>query len=44
MKDENKEYEKDCITKCGEEFIECVENSGLNCQDIFNECSSVCKV
>jgi hypothetical protein len=43
MFNDSHESEKDCITKCDEEFIDCAEHNRSNCLETFKECSSVCE-
>ena len=43
MSGENLEKEKDCITKCNEEFIDCVEYDRSDCVANFKDCTGACE-
>ena len=43
MSEENKEKEKDCISKCQEEFMDCVEYDRSECVADFQDCSGTCE-
>jgi hypothetical protein len=43
MSGENVEKEKDCITRCQEEFLDCVEYNRSDCAVIFNDCTGACE-
>jgi hypothetical protein len=40
---ENIDKEKDCISRCQEEFIDCVEDDHSDCVSIFKDCSGTCE-
>jgi hypothetical protein len=43
MPGENIEKEKDCISKCQEQFIDCVEFDRSECVADFQDCSGACE-
>lgn len=43
MSGENIEKEKDCISKCLEQFMDCVEFDRSECVADFQDCSGTCE-
>jgi len=43
MSGENPEKEKDCVSRCQEEFIDCVEYDRSDCTTNFNDWTGTCK-
>ena len=43
MSGENLEKEKDCISRCQEEFIDCIEFDRSECVSNFEECTGSCE-
>jgi hypothetical protein len=43
MSGENIENEKDCISQCLEEFMDCVEFDRPECVVAFQDCSGSCE-
>jgi hypothetical protein len=43
MSGENVEREKDCISRCQEEFIDCVEYDHSDCVPNFKDCTGTCE-
>lgn len=43
MPGENVEKEKDCISRCQEEFIECVAEDHADCVPDFTDCTGACE-
>ena len=43
QKQRSKDPEKDCISKCDEAFVDCVERSRTDCLESFNKCSTTCQ-
>lgn len=37
-----KEENSHCVSRCDEEFVECIDHYGLNCLHDFNQCASSC--
>ena len=40
----NVEQEKDCISRCQEEFIDCAEYDHSDCIANFKECAGACEL
>ena len=43
MSGEDLEKEKDCISKCQEDFLDCVEYDRSDCVLNFKDCTSACE-
>ena len=44
MSGDNIEKEKDCISECQEQFMDCVEYERRECVADFQDCSGTCEL